>query len=165
MLSTFACRQKIVPPHSFWRMCWSQSRRENHQKVSCASKSVLALLVLAGDIELNPGPLRNASSLPPLTGCLTLPSRECRIKGFSIIHLNARSLYSHLNGLVAFILPRVPDVVAVGGWMSPFLLSILLIQDTSCSGRTGIDMVGEVVCMYRNLLSPRFAAVPVTLLA
>ena len=41
---------------------WSQRRRENHQKVSCASKSVPALLVLAGDIELNPGPLRNASS-------------------------------------------------------------------------------------------------------
>ena len=127
MLSTFACRQKIVPPHSFWRMCWSQSRRENHQKVSCASKSVLALLVLAGDIELNPGPLRNASSLPPLTGCLTLPSRECRIKGFSIIHLNARSLYSHLNGLVAFILPRVPDVVAVGEtWLDESISSVHL---------------------------------------
>ena len=127
MLSTFACWQKIVPPRSFWRWCWSQRRRENHQKVSCASKSVPALLVLAGDIELNPGPPRNASSLPPLAGCFTLPSRECRIKGFSIIHLSARSLYSHLNGLVAFILPRVPDVAAVNEtWLDESISSVHL---------------------------------------
>ena len=86
-----------------------------------------ALLVLAGDIELNPGPPRNTSSLPPLAGCSTLPGRECRLKGFSIIHLNACSLYSHLDELVAFVLPRVPDVVEVNEtWLDESISSVHL---------------------------------------
>ena len=116
-----------------------------------------ALLVLAGDIELNPGPPRNASSLPPLVGCFTLPSRECRIKGFSIIHLNTRSLYSHLNGLVAFILPRVPDVVAVSEtWLDESISSVnltnpgyqLFRQDRKRHGSCACNTFGlEYICL------------------
>ena len=72
-------------------------------------------------------------------------------RGFSIIHLNAHSLYSHLNELVAFVLPRVPDVVVSETWLDESISSVhlaipgyqLFRQDRNKHGGGGAVYVSE----------------------
>ena len=61
------------------------------------------LLVLCGDVEANPGPVRQYLSL-----CGKMKTKKLRI-----VHLNARSLICHLDELALLAASQRPDVLAV----------------------------------------------------
>lgn len=100
--------------------------RKSHWIAGCASRMVLVLLVLSGDIKLNPGPPGN-STVFTLHLCLLTqspPGSEYKLKGFRVIHLNAHSLYYHLDELVACVMSRMPKVVGVSEtWLNESILS------------------------------------------
>ena len=106
---------------------------------------VLVLLVLSGGIELNPGPPGNGASSPSLSAHSIPLGRDYKLKGFSVIHLNVRSLCCHLDKLVDCVMFRMSDVVAVSEtWLDKSISSNhLAIPGTSCSDRTETGMVGE----------------------
>ena len=66
----------------------------NGRKYQLKSSCIL-LLVLAGDIELNPGP-RQVPELDQLFSC----------KGFNIFHQNLRGLHAHLELITEFLTER-----------------------------------------------------------
>ena len=62
------------------------------------------LLVLCGDVEVNPGP----------TGGYHHPSRRCdKVTPFTIIHLNICSLLGHLDQVTEFAATTSPDMLAL----------------------------------------------------
>ena len=62
------------------------------------------LLVLCGDVEVNPGPICGYQH----------PSRRCdKAAPLTITHLNVRSLFGHLDQVAEFAATTSPDILAL----------------------------------------------------
>ena len=89
--------------------------------------SVLLLLALTGDVELNPGPSWDSSKsrcddasqwgTRPARGenliASDKPSLLSPSSGITIVHLNIRSLLGHFDQLTEFVRDHSPDIVAI----------------------------------------------------
>ena len=135
-LITVSCRPKFPPPLDL--LGGSAGDGELSLDSRLCLKISAGLLVLSGDIELNPGPPGNSVSSPSLSAHSIPPGREYKLKGFSVIHLN---VVACAVTLMSWLIVSCPGCQmwwqsVKHGWTSLSRLS-------SCSDRTGTGMVGE----------------------
>ena len=87
------------------------------QIVTCYS-----LLLLSGDVELNPGPAC-PDGAPNRTSAAKRSKLASVKKTLKIIHLNARSILRHLDDVQCLVTLQRPDIVAVcESWLSPSII-------------------------------------------